>query len=228
MEKDLITTSPAELITQALEKGLKPEQLDKMLDLQERYDATQARKAYNKAMSAFKVNAPEIGKDKQVNFGQGKAKYTHASLYNVTTKINSELSKNGLSASWTTKQNGQIEVTCKITHELGHSEQTTLKADADSSGSKNSIQAIGSTITYLERYTLLALTGLATKDQDDDGQASETIKYITEEQQNIIQDNLIAKNIKEDRLLKVVKADSIGHIQSKDYQRSLTLIKDAQ
>ena len=42
----------------------------------------------------------------------------------------------------------------------------------DDSGGKNPIQSIGSTITYLERYTILALTGLATKEQDDDGKSA--------------------------------------------------------
>jgi len=37
------------------------------------------------------------------------------------------------------------------------------------SGNKNPIQAIASTVSYLERYTLLAITGLTTKDMDDDG-----------------------------------------------------------
>jgi hypothetical protein len=54
---------------------------------------------------------------------------------------------------------------------MGHSERTTLSATADTSGSKNSIQAIGSTVTYLQRYTLLAAVGLAAGG-DDDGQAA--------------------------------------------------------
>jgi hypothetical protein len=47
-----------------------------------------------------------------------------------------------------------------------------MEAAADISGSKNQIQAIGSAVTYLERYTLFASYGLASKDQDDDGKAS--------------------------------------------------------
>jgi len=85
-------------------------------------------------------------------------------------KITAELSKHGLSASWRTEQNGQIKVTCRISHSMGHYEETSLSADADTSGSKNAIQAVGSTITYLERYSLLAITGLATEDQDNDGE----------------------------------------------------------
>jgi len=168
--RELANGTLPKIIQLAVEKG-DLDKIEKLLVLQERWEANEAKKAYNKAMADFKANPPKISKDKKVSFGQGKTAYNHASLYNVTDKINSELSKHGLSASWTTKQNGAIIVTCKITHVKGHSEETSLSAQADTSGSKNSIQAIGSTITYLERYTLLALAGLATFDQDDDGKS---------------------------------------------------------
>ena len=148
--------------------------LKELLDVQERWEAIQAKKAYVQAMSDFKANPPEILKDKNVKYqtSKGITDYKHATLHNVATKINSELSKHGLTASWVTSQdNGSVKVTCKITHIMGHSEETCLSAPPDATGSKNVIQAIGSTVTYLQRYTLLALTGLATCDQDDDGNA---------------------------------------------------------
>lgn len=163
--------SPAELIRQAVSGGANLEQLEKLLNLQERWEANEAKKAYHKAMAAFKAEPPTIKKDKKVSYktSTGTTSYTHATLANVTEKINAGLSKHGLSASWSVAQaNGQVSVTCKITHEKGHSESTTLTAGPDNSGSKNPIQAIGSAISYLERYTLLALIGLATADMDND------------------------------------------------------------
>ena len=144
--------------------------LKELLDVQERWEANEAKKAYVQAMSAFKASPLEILKDKKVNYKD--VKYSHSSLHNVTTCINKALSEHGLTASWVTSQaNGSVKVTCKITHVMGHSEITCLSAPPDTTGSKNAIQAIGSTVTYLQRYTLLALTGLATYDQDDDGAA---------------------------------------------------------
>ncbi len=147
-----------------------------LLDAQLKYEANEARKAYAEAMAAFKENPPKILKDKSVGYstkGGGAVGYRHASLANVTSCINTALSLHGLAAAWKTNQsNGNIRVTCKITHALGHSEECFLDAPPDESGKMNAIQRIGSTITYLERYTLLALTGLATCDQDDDGKDS--------------------------------------------------------
>ena len=68
---------------------------------------------------------------------------------------------------------GMISVTCTLTHSMGHSESVTMPPVApDNSGKKNSIQQVASAITYLQRYSLLAITGLAAKDQDDDGIAT--------------------------------------------------------
>jgi hypothetical protein len=161
-------TSPSGLIATALDHGAAPETLAQLLDLQLRFEANEARKAYHAAMSAFKLHAPRITKDKAVSFGN--TSYRHATLANVTNTVNEALSRHGLSAGWRTETTGDgVTVTCTITHSLGHSESTSLSGAPDASGSKNSIQQIGSTVTYLQRYTLLALTGLATQDQDDDG-----------------------------------------------------------
>ncbi len=170
--------------------------LTELLVLQERWDATEAKKEYVQAMSAFKANPPKIIKDRTVNYStsKGTTNYKHATLHNVTSCLNKALSEHGLTASWVTSQeNGNVKVTCVIVHTMGHSESTSLSAPPDATGSKNAIQAIGSTVTYLQRYTLLALTGLATADQDNDGKPPNgkdpsTKKPTKKEEQNKIVD----------------------------------------
>jgi hypothetical protein len=217
------TGAPSDLIKTAIASNADLDKLEKLLTLQERWEANEARKAYHKAMAQFKADPPKIDKDKTVAYGN--TRYNHASLANVTDKIGSALSKYGLSASWTTKQNGAILVTCRITHVNGHSEETTLSAAADSSGAKNSIQAIGSTITYLERYTLLALTGLATYEQDDDGKVSES-EFITEEQEVILQDNIVASGAALEKFLKYMKVESLAKITKVDYQKGIAILQE--
>ncbi|MEG3182654.1 ERF family protein [Novilysobacter erysipheiresistens] len=147
--------------------------LDKMLDLQIKWEANEARKAYVAAMAAFKAEPMEILKRKLVSFTTrdgDTTSYTHAELADVTDVVVPTMGKHGLSHRWDVKQEGgQITVACTITHALGHSESVSLSAGGDSSGKKNAIQQVASTITYLERYTLLAATGMATKGMDDDG-----------------------------------------------------------
>jgi len=222
--KDIVEkegTPPVQMIREAIAKGADLEKLDKLLTLQERWEANEARKQYHQAMAQFKANPPKITKDKEVKYKE--VKYKHASLANVVDQITKELSKHGLSASWRTNQNGDVIVTCMITHQMGHSEETSLSASADSTGSKNSIQAIGSTITYLQRYTLLSMLGLATGDQDDDGRGSEVV-HITEEQVGKILDildNLPDSKDKKPKFLNYMNVEKVSEIPAGEYDRAM-------
>jgi len=218
---------PSAAIMLALKQGTDPGIIEKLMDLAERQEANINKKAFVKAMAEFKANPPEIDKDKTVSFGQGKTSYTHASLANVTAKINSALSEYGLSASWKTAQTENlVTVTCTITHEYGHSEATSLTAAPDTSGSKNTIQAIGSTISYLERYTLLALTGLATHDMDNDAQAP--TEKITTDQATELSDLLEETSSNVKIFLKVAGADCVENITADKYPMLINQLKTKQ
>lgn len=163
--------TPMGMIQLAIQQNADIDKLARLMELHERWEKNEARKAYDSAMTAFKRNPPGIQKNKHVKFGN--TEYDHATLDHVTDAISERLSAYGLSHRWEVSQSdSKIRVTCIIRHEMGHSESTTLEGPADSSGSKNAIQAIGSAVTYLQRYSLLAATGLAAKNGDNDGAAS--------------------------------------------------------
>ncbi len=163
--------TPNHLIALALERQADPNTLSKLMDLQERWEAGQARKAYVAAMTAFKQEAPAVlKKGDRVDFSTAKGRtcYNYANLGSIVQEITSILGKHELSASWGTSQEGNnVTVTCHVTHIAGHRESVTLTGPIDESGNKNRIQAVGSTVTYLQRYTLLAALGLATGEDDD-------------------------------------------------------------
>lgn len=166
-------TSVMDKLLCAASNGMDIATIEKFMELAERNEKNEARRAYNKAFAAFKADPPNIKKDKKVNvkFKEGGGmSFEHASIGNVVSSIISKMSEFGLSHSWFINQNSNsITVTCRITHELGHYEETGMTAGADVSGKKNSIQSIASTITYLERYTIQAATGIAVLENDDDG-----------------------------------------------------------
>lgn len=163
--------SPVENIKKLLGSGLKVAELKEYMEMQLTWEKREAEKAFHVAMAEFKKNPPKILKSKKVTYktSSGETSYSHAELGEITEAIGKSLSLHGLNATWETEQENSIKVTCTITHEDGHSQSTSLSSPPDNSGGKNSIQAIGSTITYLQRYTLLALTGLAATGQDNDG-----------------------------------------------------------
>jgi len=174
-----VAVTPFELVAQAAARGASMEELKAFIELQERLEANQARKAYVAAMADFKRNPPQIVKDKFVGYENRDGTwtgYTHATLGSVCGAVVEALGTHGFSHRWDTEQpdSGMIAVTCSITHALGHSEVTRMVAPPDNSGKKNVIQQVASTITYLQRYTLLAACGLATNEQlDDDGRGGQ-------------------------------------------------------
>jgi len=167
--------TPMRLLEIAMTKGVDVDQLAKLLALQERWEANEAKKAYIAAMRAFKAQAPEILRNRTASIeskkeGAANYSYSYATLDNVCDVLAPALSAHGLTHRWKISQTeGKVRVTCVITHELGHSEEeSTLEAGADQTGGKNNLQAYGSTVTYLERYTLLAACGVAVKGGDTD------------------------------------------------------------
>lgn len=155
------------LVQQAISSGASIEVVARVMDLHERWEATQARKDFDKALAAAKSEIKPVVRNKK---GHNDKRYADFAAY--AREVDPILAKHGLSYRFRTEQDGAIKVTCVLSHENGHSETNTLAGPADSSGSKNAIQAIGSTLTYLQRYTLTQALGLAASD-DDDGRASE-------------------------------------------------------
>lgn len=169
-------THPANLVALAVQQGAELDKIEKLMELQERWEKNEARKAYVVAMNAFKENPPILYKTKHVEYdtNKGQVAYDYGDLGIISTDIGEALAVHGLSHQWKTEQldGGLIRVTCTITHAMGHSESNFLQSGADQSGGKNNIQAIGSTVKYLQRYTLESAVGLATQDMDDDGRGA--------------------------------------------------------
>lgn len=166
---DLTQITPMTLLQIAVERGNTP------MDVLERLMTMAAKTAYADAMAKFKLNPPIILKTKRVYFegrdGGATTDYHHATHADVTVPIIKGLAKVGITHSWVPAQkDGYVYVTCVLTHIAGHSESVEMFASPDTSGNKKGVQTIVSTKTYLERHTLLALTGLTTDDMpDDDG-----------------------------------------------------------
>ncbi|MYM81132.1 hypothetical protein GTP44_04055 [Duganella sp. FT50W] len=175
----VIPTTPFELVAHAAARGASMDELRAFIELQERLEANQARKAYVAAMAEFKRSPPQIMKDKAVGYYNKDGSFTgyrHSTLGAVCGAVVEALGTHGFSHRWDTEQpdSGLVAVTCSITHAMGHCETTRMVAPPDNSGKKNAIQQVASTITYLQRYTLLAACGLATNEQlDDDGRGGQ-------------------------------------------------------
>lgn len=167
-----VRATPADLLQMAVSQGADLDKLERLMALQERWEATEARKHYVQAMTAFKAEPLTVFKRQTVDFSsaKGRTHYKHATLSDVTDVVGPAMAKHGLSYRWDVRQEAKaVAVDCVVTHALGHSERVSMSGPLDESGNKNPIQQAGSTVTYLQRYTLLAVTGLSTQEDDDGG-----------------------------------------------------------
>lgn len=216
------TVTPMHMLQAAMDRGADLDKLQQLMDLQQRWEASEARKAFVAAMTVFKANPPDIIKTKLVSYGN--TSYKHATLADVCAAAIQGLAQVGISHRWGVDQSDRITVTCVLTHELGHSERVSMTAPADTSGQKNPIQAIASAVSYLQRYTLLSITGLAARDQDDDGQAAD-VATITGAQAADLTALAEEVGLNIDKLLAWLKVERVEDLAAVHYQKAIAALE---
>ena len=209
--------TPMAMLSQAMERGLSVDILERLMTLNERWEQGQAKKAFYEAKAAFKAEVPDIIRDKD-NKQYGS---TYASIGNVVNTVNKALSKHGLDAQWDIDQPDKISVTCILTHTMGYSERVKMTAPADVSGQKNPIQQIKSTTTYLRLATFEAVTGIATKEgsKDDDGNGAGD-GSISEEQADELLALAEAVGASKQAFCQYLKVESFADIPAKQFIRA--------
>ena len=207
-------TTPMEMVAHAVANGASIETLERLMNLQERYEASQARRAFDEAVADAKAEIGPIGRNKT---GHNAKKY--ADFAAIASAVDPVLSKHGLSYRFQTAQGDRIAVTCILSHRGGHSEQTTLEGPPDAGGSKNAIQAIGSTLTYLQRYSLVQMLGLAAADDDDARSAAKDTEVVSDEQAAILRQLITDTGTDIGTFLTYAKAECIPDILASKFPR---------
>lgn len=148
------------------------DKLEKMLDMQERVLDRQALIDFNYDMSLFQSDMPTVPKKGEIKVS-GVVRSKYAKYEDILETARPYLEKYGFSISFKTNFENGVDVFGKLSHTGGHSEETSMLLPSDTSGSKNAVQAIGSTISYGKRYVLCMLLNIATGDDDDGHGAAE-------------------------------------------------------
>lgn len=215
------------LIDKAIEKDIDVDKFAKLVDIVKMLENEKAKRDFYEALSNFQGEVPPIKKLSKVDMGYGKPKYNYAEFGEIVTTIQEPLKKHGLSYFFeignepivVKGEKGEdiiveyISVTCTVAHKGGYEKITTMSVQKDVGAGKSNVQAVGSTITYLKRYTLLALLGIGTADPDDDAQSTLNI----DKKQKINDKDKIIKQIKSE-LKNCKDEDGVKRIWSK-YQK---------
>lgn len=170
-EVTVVTTNPMMMLSQALERGASIEVLNKLMDLQERWEINNARKEYENAIADARAEIKPIKKNRKGNYGN------YADMAGIASQLDPIIASHGLSYRFRSRvEDKHVVVTCIVSHRAGHSEENSVPGPVDTSGSKNNIQSIGSTLTYLQRYTLTMALGLSFEDNDDDDDGAKGVR----------------------------------------------------
>lgn len=215
------TITPMEMLNRAVSGGATIEVLERLMVLQERWEANVARQEFNEALAAAKAEIEPIVKNR---VGHNNKKY--ADFAAVAEAIQPALARHHINYRFRTKQDDkQIFVTCILSHPAGHQEENTLGGPPDKTGSKNDIQAIGSSQQYLMRYSLLASLGLSTT-EDDDGAAAGRGETVSAEQAKNLRDMIAAAQASEPKFLKWAKVEKIEDIAASFYDSCVEAIQN--
>jgi len=169
--------TPMRLVEMAVSQNADVDKLTKLMDLQERWEAKQAHKAYCAAIAEFQSRVPTIHKKKA---GHG---YKYAPLEDIFLSVQPILRDCGLSVTFGEGQpkEGDVAITCIVTHREGHQQATPIRLQTISGTTRmNEAQAMAATMTYLKRYAFCSALGIVVADEDVDSRLDSD--RITDEQ----------------------------------------------
>jgi hypothetical protein len=212
--------------------------LEKLMEMKERVEARNARMAYSAALSAMQPTLPTVERNGRITIHEkGGAKIIQSTPYALWEDINDaikpHLAEHGFALSFRTgtTPEGKITVTGILSHREGHQEETTMVLTHDSTGSKNAVQAIGSSISYGKRYTaglLLNLTSRAPGEADDDGRrAGEAVReggFIDSEQFGALLAKIKAVNADTVRFLAYFKIEALADLPANRFAEAMAAL----
>lgn len=195
------------------------DRMERLIQMKEQMTARAARAAYDAAFAPMQEALPIID-ERGVHDG---TKSSYAKWDDINEAIKPVLAAHGFSIRFRSRQEGaKVYVTGVLSHRDGHSEETTIELPADTTGQKNAVQAIGSSMSYGQRYTAKLLLSLSSRKSDDDnGDAGGAGGCITDEQATTIRDLIEETGSDIKKFCAFLKVDGIAKIPAKQYDRAI-------
>lgn len=228
-EDQNIVAVEATSIMEVIERAAKDpatdvDKLERLLNMFERITAQKAKAAYTRALAKMQPTLPVIAERGGITNNAGKIQSTYALWEDINDAIKPILAEHGFALSFRTGQaDGKIIVTGVLSHCDGHSEETTMHLPVDTSGSKNAVQAVGSSTSYGKRYTAQVLLNLTSRGEDDDGKAGGG-GPISEDQAGKIFDLIKATKADTAKFCKHFGIPSVPDLKAKDFERAITAL----
>lgn len=210
------------------------EKLERLLEMQDKIMKKNAEMAFNSALVRLSGDLPRVVRKGAVEYedkkggGGKKEAFKFAKYEDIDEVLRPLLAREGFHPSFDTAprpgDGGGAIITCTLMHVDGHSMKASVPVALDTSGGKNNIQAMGSTISYGQRYCLKMLLNIVTVGEDDDGKNSEK-KIISKEDAEKARAMMKETNTEEARFLQYVKSDTVENISPENYEKGIAMLE---
>lgn len=155
------------------------DKMERLMAMHERMQARDAEAQFNAAMAAMQSDIPSIA-ERGAIVVNGQKRSDYATFEDINDVIKPIMQAHGFAITFKVENTpGGLSVTGILMHRAGHRESTTMMLPLDTSGSKNAVQAVGSSTSYGKRYVMSALLNLTTRGEDDDGHAAVPTANVT-------------------------------------------------
>jgi len=225
-----ITVNAEALISQAIEKELPIDTMERLLAMRRELKVEAAREEFFSALSVFQSACPEIPKTKTVmNKDRKTVRYKYAPLDTILATAKMPLKENGFSYTVKTEQDSDsVTAICRLHHIAGHTEETQLTVPIDKDAYMSAPQQIAAALTYAKRYAFCDATGIMTADEDSDAVPEEKPQQKPDNRKKLIDE--IAAETKKHNFPEAELAyyrEEIKHTNTADLPRLLDEIKKA-
>lgn len=203
------------------------DKMERLLEMQERIMDREARVEFTSALATMQPRLPVITEKGRIEVPAKDGKTGHSTPFarweDINDAIRPLLAEYGFALTFRTgvAADGKINVTGVLSHRAGHSEETTVTLTHDSSGSKNAVQAVGSSYSYGKRYSAIALLNITSRGEDDDGVKAGAPPVITDEQADTIRDLIGSTGTKISAFLEYIDAPSVADIPAAKFQAAM-------
>ncbi|WP_375667891.1 MULTISPECIES: ERF family protein [unclassified Bartonella] len=212
------------ILNKALDSDVDMDRLERLLDLREQEIKRQERQNFVRDLSAVQMAYKNIEQNAINNHTNSK----YATLDQYIDAVKKGLATYKFALFYRIKNQTEKNVTIEIT--LSHPSDNQISTEGtfpiDSTGSKNSIQSLGSTLTYARRYLLGMLLNLASKEDDTDG--NPPIKKAFPQQINEIRRLIVQTQAEEEKILAYVDVKKLDDMSEGQAQTVLHLLKKKQ
>lgn len=210
----------------ALNPDVDINKMERLFEMHQRMQETAARQAYMAALAELQADIPDdIPERGEIKNKNGGVQSTYALWEDINEAIRPVLHKHNFGLSFRTSQEGgALTVTAVLSHAEGHAESTSITLPHDNSGSKNAVQAIGSSVSYGKRYTTGELLNLTSRGEDDDGQAGGAAT-ITEQQFMELRAMIEEADADEDKFCAYMRVKNLEEMPARLFQSAVAALR---